>query len=137
MIDVINTIKQNLIESGAENIYTAFDTLPVSSKGKFFTVIGVKNFECSKPVFSQFITYIPFKTELEIKVIAPESTSMETLCQYYNDNIGNILDNMTGMSIHISDISIKQDKNICRLLLNVSVHAEGIRKINRQTEENS
>ncbi len=135
MIDVINALKQELAESGAENVYSAFDALPVASKGKFFTVIGIRNFECSTPVYSQYTIYMPFKAELEIKVIAPESSSMEKICNYYQSEIGGVIDKLSGLSSYISGMSIKHDKNIGRLVLIVTVSAGGMKKIERETEE--
>lgn len=135
MIDIINAVKQELIDGGAENIYSAFDALPVSSKGEFFTVIGMKKFECSTPVYSQYTIYMPFKSELEIKILAPENSSMESLCQYYDKKISGLIDNISGLSSNISDMSVKHDKNICRLVLTVILSAGGMKKIERTAEE--
>lgn len=135
MIDVINTIKQELIESGAENIYSAFDAIPVSYKGRFFTVIGMKNFECSTPVYSQYTIYMPFRAELEIKILAPESSSMEEIWNYYESGISETINKLSGLISNISGISIKHDKNIGRLVLSVIISAGGMKKIQRETEE--
>lgn len=134
MIDIINAVKQELIENGAENIYSAFDAVPVSSKGKFFTVIGIKNFECSTPVYSQYTIYMPFRAELEIKILAPESTSLEETCNYYESHISGAINGLSGLSSNISRMSVKQDRNIGRLVLTVTVSAGGMKKIQRETE---
>lgn len=135
MIDIINTVKQELIDNGTENVYSAFDAVPVSSKGKFFTVIGMKNFECSTPVYSQYTIYMPFRTELEIRILAPESSSMEEICGYYESEIGGVINRLSGLSSNISGMSVKQDKNIGRLVLTVTLSAGGMKKIQRETEE--
>lgn len=135
MIDIINTVKQELIDNGTENVYSAFDAIPVSSKGKFFTVIGVKNFECSTPIYSQYTIYMPFRAELEIKVLAPENTSMEEICTYYESEVGGVINKLSGLSSNISRMSVKQDKNIGRLVLTVTLSAGGMKKIQRETEE--
>lgn len=135
MIDIINTVKQELIESGTENVYSAFDAIPVLSKGKLFTVIGMKNFECSTPVYSQYTIYMPFKAELEIRIFAPESSSMEEVCNYYDSKVGGVINGLSGLSSNISGMSVKQDKNIGRLVLTVTVSAGGMKKIQRETEE--
>lgn len=135
MIDIINAVKQELIESGTENVYSAFDAIPVLSKGKIFTVIGMKNFECSTPVYSQYTIYMPFRAELEIRILAPESSSMEEVCNYYESKVGGVISGLSGLSSNISGMSIKQDKNIGRLVLTVTVSAGGMKKIQRETEE--
>ncbi len=132
MIEVINAIKQELAESGAENVYSAFDALPVLSKGRFFTVIGMKNFECSTPVYSQYTIYMPFRAEIEIKILAPESSTMEEVCDYYENSIGGVISGLSGLSSHISGMSVKQDKNINRLVLTVTFSAGGMKKIDRE-----
>lgn len=137
MTDIINIIRQELTESGAENVYSAFDALPVSSKGKFFTVIGMKSFEYSTPVYSQYTVYMPFRAELEIRVLAPVSTSMEEICSYYETAIGGVINSIAGLSSNISGMSVKHDKNIGRLVLTVTVSAGGMKKIERETGEQS
>ncbi len=133
MIDIINEVKQEFINGGVENVYSAFDAIPVSNKGKIFTVIGMKKFECSMPIYSQYTIYMPYKAELEIKVLAPESSTMEELCNYYETEISGIVNSFTGISSNISGISVKQDKNISKLVLTVNISAGGMKKIQRET----
>lgn len=132
MIEVVNAVKQKLAESGAENVYSAFDAIPVVSKGRFFTVIGIKNFECSKPVYSQYTIYMPFTAEIEIKIHAPENNTMQELCEYYENNIDGAISGISGLSSRVSGMSVKQDKNIGRLVLNVVFSAGGMKKIDRE-----
>lgn len=132
MIEVINAIKQELTENGAENIYSAFDAIPIISKGRFFTVIGMKNFECSTPVYSQYTIYMPFKAEIEIKIHAPESSTMQELCEYYENNIDGVISGISGLSSRVSGMSVKQDKNINRLVLTVTFSAGGMKKTDRE-----
>ena len=79
MLDVLRELKTALENAGNENVYYAFDTIPVSAKGKMLTVIGAKSFEAMTPVYSEFLIYMPFKTELEISAAAPENCSMTQL----------------------------------------------------------
>lgn len=132
MIEVINAIKQELIENGAENVYSAFDAIPIVSKGRFFTVIGMKNFECSTPVYSQYTIYMPFKAEIEIKIHAPENNTMQELCEYYENSIDGAIRGISGLSSRVSGMSLKQDKNISRLVLTVTFSAGGMKKIDRE-----
>ncbi|MCM1132151.1 MAG: hypothetical protein NC340_01635 [Ruminococcus flavefaciens] len=135
MTDIINDIKNSLIESGATGIYSTFDALPVAGKGDIFTVIGIKNLSYSTPVYSQYMIYMPFRAELEIKILAPESTSVEKIFSYYESVIGRVISQMVGLNSSISGMSVKPDKNIGRLVLTVSVSVGGIRKIEREAEE--
>lgn len=137
MTDIINTIKQVLVNNGAENVYSSFDSLPIEAKGSFFTVIGIKKLEYSKPVYSEFTIYMPFRTEIEISILAPLSTSIDKMYSYYKSKVRDSIQNMAELNTCtcISDISVKQDKNIGRFVLKVTVSADGIRKIEREQEE--
>lgn len=135
MTDIINTIKQILVDNGTENVYSSFDALPIETKGSFFTVIGIKKLEYSKPVYSEFIIYMPFRAEIEISVLAPLSSSIDEICSYYKSEIKKSIQNIAGFNTCISDVSVKQDKNIGRFVLKVTVSADGIRRIEREQEE--
>ncbi|MDE7365069.1 MAG: hypothetical protein K2N27_09365 [Ruminococcus sp.] len=135
MTDIINTIKQVLVNNDAENVYSSFDSLPIEAKGRFFTVIGIKKLEYSKPVYSEFTIYMPFRTEIEISILAPLSTSIDKVWNYYKSKIKESIQNIAGLNTCISDISVKQDKNISRFVLKVTISADGIRKIEREQEE--
>lgn len=135
MIDIINKIKEKITENGTENVYSAFDAIPISAKGEFFTVIGIKSFEYNTPVYSQYTIYMPFRAEIEIKILAPESSSMEKLCDYYESEISGTINKLSGLSSNISNISVKHDKNIGRLVLDVIVSVGGMKKTERETEE--
>ena len=52
LTDVLNSIKNELIDAGVTNVYTIFDALPIEKKGKnFFTVVGISSFETSSPIY--------------------------------------------------------------------------------------
>lgn len=134
MIDIINRIKQELAENGTEDVYSAFDAVPVSSKGDFFTVIGFRNFESLTPIYSQYIVYIPFRAELEITVTAPKDATMEEIYNYYKMKIGGIIDSICGLTNNICRMSVKPDNSIKRFILSVGLSLEGMKKIERKTE---
>ena len=71
MRDILSQFKAALIAAGNENVYLAFDALPVRGKGGCFTVVGMKSFEASAPVYSQYTIFLPFKAEVEVSVYAP------------------------------------------------------------------
>lgn len=137
MKDIIDMIKQKLTDSGTENVYSAFDAVPVAEKGKIFTVIGVKSIEYSKPLYTQYMIYMPFRAEIEIKILAPESSTMESVCSYYETEVSGAVNKLTGLNSRISGMSVKHDKNISRLVLTVTLSAGGMKKTERETEEES
>ena len=134
MIDVINRIKQELIENGTRDVYSAFDAIPVTSKGGFFTVIVFRNFESLTPIYSKYTIYIPFKAELEITVTSPKDATMEEVYNYYEVKISKVIDRICGFTNNISRMSVKSDSNIKRFILSVGLSVEGIQKIERETE---
>lgn len=134
MIDIINKIKQEIKEKGTEDIYSAFDAIPVSLKGDFFTVIGFRNFESLTPIYSQYTIYIPFKAELEITVTAPKNATMEEIYNYYEIKIGRIIDSICGLTNNICRMAVKPDNSMKRFVLSVGLSLEGMKKIDRETE---
>lgn len=134
MIDIIKMIRNKFISDGIKNVYSTFDAVPLSSKGKYSVLIGMKNFEYSTPVYSQYTIYMPFRAEIDIKILAPESSTMEEICNYYEQNVSESVNGLSGLNGSISGISIKHDKNIGRLVLSVAVSAGGMKKIQRETE---
>lgn len=134
MMDIINRIKQELTKNGTEDVYSAFDAIPVSSKGNFFTIIGFRNFESLTPIYSQYTIYIPFRAELEITVTAPKNVTMEEIYNYYEIKIGKIIDSICGLTNNIYRMSVKPDNSINGFILSVGLSLEGMKKIERETE---
>ena len=77
----LDSIKEKLRQAGVTNVYSAFDALPVEKKGEVFTVVGIGAFETSKPVYSQFNVYLPFKTEIEV------TSQRRGICQWLPSTI--------------------------------------------------
>lgn len=133
MLDVLRELKTALENAGNENVYYAFDTIPVSAKGKMLTVIGAKSFEAMTPVYSEFLIYMPFKTELEISAAAPENCPMTQLYTYFESCIRPALDALSGLSGRVCRMSIKHDSAMHRLVLTAGFSAAGIRRIERSS----
>ncbi len=77
MQEIISQIKQSFILEGGENIYTAFDAVPIRDKGKFFTVLSIGGYEASAPIYNADKIYMPVKAELLVTVLAPENCTQE------------------------------------------------------------
>lgn len=132
MRDLLDLFKEALNDAGNENVYLAFDALPVREKGRFFTVLGIKSFEASSPVYSQYTVFMPFNAEVEINVYAPESQTMRLLLRHFELYVMPAVDSLAGLTTHISRYNMKHDSNLKRLVLTVGVSVSGIRRIERE-----
>ena len=130
--DIIDSIIEKLAENQVFPVYSAFDGRALDRKGRsFFTVVGISAFESSTPIYSQYMVYLPFKAELELNVTAPDKSSAEELCEYYDNNIAPVILDMSGLTCSISKMSLKFDSNIQRLVLTVKLRVSGITKFER------
>lgn len=130
--DIIDDMIEKLAENHVYPVYSAFDGRALERKGRgFFTVVGISAFESSTPIYSQYMVYLPFKSEMELSVTAPDSSSMEELYEYYDNNIAPVITDMTGLTCSIAKISLKFDSNIQRLVLSVKLRVSGITKYER------
>ena len=132
--ELINDITSKLSENGVTPVYSAFDAVPVSRKGSgFFTVVGIGSYESSTPIYSPYTVFLPFRTEIEISITAPENYSMIQLYDYYDEKVGPVVADMSGMTCRLSRMSVKFDSNIQRLVLKAGLSASGITKIGRDS----
>ena len=135
MRDILNAFKAALLAAGNENVYLAFDALPVRGKRGHFTVLGIKSFEATTPVYSQFTVFMPFRAEVEVSVYAPESEDMQTLYRFFENSVRPALDAMASLTTRICRLSIRHDTTLKRLVLTVGVSVSGIRRIARDNNE--
>ena len=135
MRDILNAFKAALLAAGNENVYLAFDALPVRGKGGHFTVLGIKSFEATTPVYSQFTVFMPFRAEVEVSVYAPESEDMQTLYRFFENSVRPALDGMASLTTRICRLSIRHDTTLKRLVLTAGVSVSGIRRIARDYNE--
>lgn len=132
--EIIDNIIAKFTENGAEPVYSAFDARAVSKKGGgIFTVVGISSFESSPPIYSPYTVYIPFKSELEISITAPDGYSMVELYDYYDSKIAPTVFELSGLTCELSRMSVKFDSNIQRLVMNIRIAASGITKLERST----
>lgn len=132
MIHILNELKQALTDNGCENVYLAYDAVPVETKGKYFTVVALKSFETTVPVYDLTMVYVPFSAEVEINVTAPEGRAMEELCNYYDENIRDSVLKISGSSSYMSRLTLNADKKINRLVITAVMTVGGMRKIARE-----
>lgn len=129
---IISEAAAKLRAHGAAPVYSAFDAVPVELKsGGIFTVIGVRSFESTVPIYSLSTIFLPFKAELEIKVTAPENYSAEQIYAYFSERIAPAAAELSGLGSFLKQITVKFDSNINRLVLTAVVSAVGTTKIER------
>ena len=130
--DIIDDIIEKLAENHVFPVYSAFDGKSLERKGRsFFTVVGISAFESSTPIYSQYMVYLPFKSEIELNVSAPENSSAKELYEYYDNNIAPVIFDMSGLTCSLGKMSLKFDSNIQRLVLSVKLRVSGITKYER------
>ncbi len=135
LTEIIRVVAGALKESGATEVYSAFDAYPTERKGAgYFTLVSTGGLECTAPVYSTTTVYLPYKAKAEIMVTAPESENMAKLYSYYDSKVAPAIDKLTDLNGRLTKLSIKQDSNIGRLVLTAEVTVSGIRRIERSTE---
>ncbi len=132
--NILSQVAGELEKCGAGKVYTAFDNLPLESKGKdIITVVSVDSFDCSAPIFSQYTVFLPFKSEVGISLIAPLSMNMAQLYEYFDCNILPIMDRLGSITCSMRNITMKNDANLNRLVLKLKFSASGISKLERSS----
>lgn len=137
MQEIISQIKQSFILEGGENIYTAFDAVPIRDKGKFFTVLSIGGYEASTPIYNADKIYMPVKAELLVTVLAPENCTQEQIYDYYALHFEAAVNKLCGLSSTLKRIDISVDKNLNRLVLKAVVKLNCVKIITRTEEAES
>lgn len=129
---IIDQICTELRTYGTSPVYSSFDAVPVTRKPDgIYTIVGIESFESTAPVYSPYIVYIPFKSEVSIKVTAPPDCPLEKLYDYYSGKVAVAVGELSGLSCRLKKLTVKYDSNICRLVLTALLDAEGITRIER------
>ena len=131
MREILNELKSALLAVGNQDVYLAFDALPVRSKGGRFTVLGIRSFEAAAPVYSQYNVFLPFKAETEVSVYAREDEDMLSLFRYFEERVRPALDGLASMTTRICRLSIRHDSSLRRLVLTAGVAVSGVRRTAR------
>lgn len=132
--DIVPIIVNTLRNAGVENVYSAFDAIPIESKGRgIFTVVGIESCSVSAPIYSYSTVYAPFKAEIGIKVTAPGDFSMGSVYGHYSENIEPVLEEMSSLTCSVREAAVKYDSNINRLVLNIRMNVTGMSRLERRT----
>lgn len=134
MHGIIAQIKNILTENGAENVFSVFDAKPVSGKGQFFTVTGVRELEWLTPIYTDATIYMPFRAVAEIRTAAPISCDERTVCDYFRRRIEPGLTKMNGMNSRVRKVALSPDKTLNRLVISAEVSVGGIRELSREEQ---
>lgn len=132
--NILSQIVSVLEESGVNKVYTAFDNLPLESKGRdIITVVSVDSFESSAPLYSEYNIFLPFKAEIGISLVAPLSMSMAQLYDYFDSNILPLMDKLGSLTCNMRNLTMKNDANLHKLVLKLRFSATGISKLERSS----
>lgn len=136
MNDIIQKLKNYFLEKGTENIYTAYDRIPVKNKGGFFTVIMVREYEAGKPVYSDRAVYIPLKAVLSVILTAPSGCTDEEIWNYYENNLEGVTDRISAEDLRLKSIKISRSKELERPVLTAGFEVCMMKTVLRGDEEN-
>ncbi len=129
---VIKAVASALVSAGAENVYSAFDAVPVEQKSRgIFTTVGISSLECSAPISSAYTIFMPFKADVAVNVTAPRGFSEKALFDYYSSYIETALGRLSGLESRLKKLSVKYDSNINRLVLGAVFGIGGMTTIER------
>ena len=132
--EIIDRVSQALAENGVSPVYSAFDAVPTEKKNKgIFTTVGIGAFETQTPIYSLYTVFIPFKSEVDVSVTAPENFSMEKLYTYFTENIEPVITEISGLNCNMKKLSFKHDSNINRFILTAKIAVNGLSKIERSS----
>lgn len=117
MLTILSQIKDLLTQASGENIFTAYDAIPIREKGKYFTILSVSGYEAMNPIYTETSIYMPVKCNMEITVAAPVNTTYEQIYDYFYGNFDSVLDSICGINNRLKAVEIAPDSKLGRLTL--------------------
>lgn len=131
MLTILSQIKDLLAQASGENIFTAYDAIPVRDKGKYFTILSVSGYEAMNPIYTDTSVYMPVKCNMEITVAAPANTTYEQIYDYFYSNFDSVLNSICGISNRLKTIEIASDSKLGRLTLKAVMKISAMKIIPR------
>lgn len=131
MFTILLHIKNLLEQASGENVFTAYDAIPIREKGKYFTILSVSGYEAMNPVYSDTSVYMPVKCNVEITVAAPVNTTYEQIYDYFYSNFDSVLDSICGISNRVKAVEIAPDSKLGRLTLKAVMNISAMKIIPR------
>lgn len=129
MYEMLSEIKKIMTENNNENVFLAFDAVPINQKGKYFTVLTMENYEVKPPIYSEREIFMPVSGDLVITVAAPMNTAAEEINNYFNNNFGDVINTISGTINHVKGMKIEVDEKINRMTLKVKMKISCIKVI--------
>lgn len=129
MYEMLSEIKKIMTENNNENVFLAFDAVPINQKGKYFTVLTMENYEVKPPIYSEREIFMPVSGDLVITVAAPMNTAAEEINNYFNNNFGDVINTISGTINHVKGMKIEVDEKINRMTLKVKLKISCIKVI--------
>lgn len=131
MLTILSQIKDLLAQASGENIFTAYDAIPVRDKGKYITILSVSGYEAMNPIYTDTSVYMPVKCNMEITVAAPVNTTYEQIYDYFYGNFDSVLNSICGISNRLKTIEITPDSKLGRLTLKAVMKISAMKIIPR------
>lgn len=131
MLTILSQIKDLLAQASGENIFTAYDAIPIRDKGKYFTILSVSGYEAMNPIYTDTSVYMPVKCNMEITVAAPVNTTYEQIYDYFYSNFDSVLNSICGISNRLKTIEIASDSKLGRLTLKAVMKISAMKIIPR------
>lgn len=129
MYEMLSEIKKIMTENTNENVFLAYDAVPINQKGEFFTILGMENYEVKPPIYSEREIFMPVSGDLVITVAAPMNTAAEEINLYFTNKFGDVINSISGTINHIKSMKIEVDEKINRLTLKVKMKISCIKVI--------
>lgn len=129
MYEMLSEIKKIMTENNNENVFLAFDAVPINQKGKYFTVLTMENYEVKPPIYSEREIFMPVSGDLVITVAAPMNTAAEEINNYFADKFGDVINTISGTINHVKGMKIEVDEKINRMTLKVKMKISCIKVI--------
>lgn len=131
MLTILSQIKDLLTQASGENIFTAYDAIPIRDKGKYFTILSVSGYEAMNPIYTETSIYMPVKCNMEITVAAPVNTTYEQIYDYFYGNFDSVLDSICGINNRLKAVEIAPDSKLGRLTLKAVMKISAMKIIPR------
>lgn len=129
---ILDELTDTIKTTGFNDVYTIFDNIPVNKKGSCYIIAGIEGLEFSIPVFSQYNVYMPFSAKTVVSLAASPDTSAEKLYSAFEQYILKALDNADNLNCRLKSLSVKNDRNLRRLILRSEFEVSGIRITERE-----
>ncbi len=131
---IMTAVRESLEASGIENVYTAFDNIPINRKGGIFTAVSVDTLEAKNPVFTEHMVYTPYTAEVRLTVISSAGGTLSELYDYFERYILPAAGRLASYKSALKKLAMKYDSNMGRYTMACIFSAKGMLTMERGGE---